>query len=30
MSKTTTKTGETIETVEFPSFDASKATDQFR
>ena len=30
MSKTTTKTAETIENVEFPSFDASKATDQIR
>ncbi len=30
MSKTALKTGETAETVEFPSFDANKATDQFR
>ena len=30
MSKTTAKTAETIESVEFPSFDASKATDQIR
>ena len=30
MSKTTTKTAETIENIEFPSFDASKATDQIR
>jgi phasin len=30
MSKTTTKTADTIENVEFPSFDASKATDQIR
>ena len=30
MSKTTTKPAETIENVEFPSFDASKATDQIR
>lgn len=30
MSKTATKTAEYIENVEFPTFDASKATDQFR
>ena len=30
MSKTAAKTAETIENVEFPSFDASKATDQIR
>jgi phasin len=30
MSKTATKTAEFIENVEFPTFDASKATDQFR
>ncbi|MBZ9737097.1 phasin [Mesorhizobium sp. CA18] len=30
MSKTTAKSAETIENVEFPSFDASKATDQIR
>ncbi|MDX8439478.1 phasin [Mesorhizobium australafricanum] len=30
MSKTTIKTADTIENVEFPSFDASKATDQMR
>jgi phasin len=30
MSKTATKTSEFAENVEFPSFDASKATDQFR
>jgi phasin len=30
MSKTAGKTADTIENVEFPSFDASKATDQFR
>ena len=30
MSKITGKTADTIENVEFPTFDASKATDQFR
>jgi phasin len=30
MSKTAGKTTDTIENVEFPTFDASKATDQFR
>jgi phasin len=30
MSKTAGKTADTIENVEFPTFDASKATDQFR
>ncbi len=30
MSKTATKTSEFGENIEFPSFDASKATDQFR
>ncbi|MBX3567852.1 MAG: phasin [Rhizobiaceae bacterium] len=30
MSKTATKTADFIENVEFPTFDASKATDQFR
>lgn len=30
MAKTTDKTAEFIENIEFPSFDASKATDQFR
>ncbi len=30
MSKTATKTGETVETIEFPAFDPSKATDQLR
>src|SRR5687768_1083198 len=30
MSKTAAKTSEFAENVEFPSFDASKATDQFR
>ena len=30
MSKTATKPADFIETVEFPTFDASKATDQFR
>lgn len=30
MSKTAGKTAETIENIEFPTFDASKATDQFR
>jgi phasin len=30
MSKTAIKTGETVETIEFPAFDPSKATDQLR
>jgi phasin len=30
MSKTVGKTADTLENVEFPTFDASKATDQFR
>lgn len=30
MSKTAVKTAETIENIEFPTFDASKATDQLR
>jgi phasin len=30
MSKTAGKTADTLENVEFPTFDASKATDQFR
>ena len=30
MSKTAAKTPETFETIEFPTFDASKATDQIR
>ena len=30
MSKTATKPADFIENVEFPTFDASKATDQFR
>ncbi|MBL8580709.1 MAG: phasin [Rhizobiaceae bacterium] len=30
MSKTATKTAETLDTIEFPAFDANKATDQIR